>query len=188
MLVYLLTFFPINHKKTQVEGFEDFCFRLFQNTPVDGGVNITMIFNKDNFYDLYNTPCLSQTHLIGQPHAYVNFNPVFYNHKTHVQTKAHHNGLHPPLYIRTFERGAQRSTLACGTGAAAAVAAALGIPKEISGIVPVYCPGGVHWVTCQSERWFISAYPREHDNADLLNCSSELIASDSEDECISAQA
>lgn len=45
------------------------------------------------------------------------------------------------MHLRTFERGIEGETLACGTGAAAAVVIACAL-KRGSGQTAVYCPGG----------------------------------------------
>jgi diaminopimelate epimerase len=63
------------------------------------------------------------------------------------------------LLVRTYERGVERHTFSCGTGAVAAVAATVGHPAP-SNVFRVCSPGGAHHVVCRDGSWWLTAMPQ----------------------------
>jgi len=92
--------------------FEEFCRPLRDLTGLPGGVNVTVVFARDEH----------------------------------------------TLLIRSYERGVERHTFSCGTGAVAAVAASGGCP--LGTVFRVCAPGGAHHVRCHDGRWWLTAMPQ----------------------------
>ena len=63
------------------------------------------------------------------------------------------------ICIRTFERGANRQTLSCGTGSVSAAAALYG-PSSLENIFEVFSPGGSHKVIFDENKWYLMAHPQ----------------------------
>jgi diaminopimelate epimerase len=63
------------------------------------------------------------------------------------------------VLIRTYERGARRHTLSCGTGAVSAIASVFGIPKTPREF-RVCAPGGAHRVGYRDGIWYLAASPQ----------------------------
>ncbi len=93
-------------------------------------------------FEAYCAPLRNVTGIAGG----INVTVVFSSHRNSV-------------LIRTYERGARRHTLSCGTGAVSAVASVFGtpdVPREFRSCAP----GGAHRVGYRDGIWYLAASPQ----------------------------